>query len=114
MLKDRLGDAKLLARSKHLDEWSVDEVAAMLTELKMNEYVEFVQKNKVDGNLFINLSDDDWYVISHSLSSYSLTHSLPLTTSYLAPSLLASSLTHSLLPSSAYMLTTLLAGLTWE
>jgi hypothetical protein len=79
VLKDRLGDAKLLVRSKHLDEWSVDEVAAMLTELKMNEYVEFVQKNKVDGNLFINLSDDDWYVIPRSLSSYSLTHSLTLT-----------------------------------
>ena len=66
-----MGDAKLLVRSKHLDEWAVDEVAAMFTELKMPQYVEFIQKNKVDGNLFIHLSDDDWYALYHSLA-YSL------------------------------------------
>ena len=66
-----MGDAKLLVRSKHLDEWAVDEVAAMFTELKMSQYVEFIQKNKVDGNLFIHLSDDDWYALYHSLA-YSL------------------------------------------
>ena len=69
-----MGDAKLLIRSKHLDEWSIDEVAAMLTELKMPEYVEFIQKNKVDGNLFVNLGDDDWYVFTNT-HSFSFAHS---------------------------------------
>lgn len=60
VLESRVKDAKLLVRSKNMDEWSIDELAAWFTEMKMDTIVPFVYKNRVDGNLFINLSEDDW------------------------------------------------------
>lgn len=60
VLADRVKDAKLLVRSKHMNEWSIDELAAWFTELKMDAYVNFIYKNRVDGNLFINLAEEDW------------------------------------------------------
>ena len=43
-----------------MDEWSIDELAAWFTEMKMDTIVTFVYKNRVDGNLFINLTEEDW------------------------------------------------------
>lgn len=60
VLADRVKNAKALVRSKNMDEWSIDELAAWFTELKMDMYVPFVYKNRVDGNLFINLQESDW------------------------------------------------------
>lgn len=60
VLEDRVKHAKNLTRSKNLDEWSIDDLAAWFTELKMEEYIPFLYANRVDGNLFINLSDEDW------------------------------------------------------
>lgn len=52
--------AKDLERGKDLDEWTIDQMAGWFTELKMEEYCPFLYTNRVDGYLFINLSDDDW------------------------------------------------------
>lgn len=60
VLRDRVENAKSLVRPKHMDEWTIDELCAWFIELKMDEYIDFVQKNRVDGYLFINLSDDEW------------------------------------------------------
>ena len=60
VLADRVKNASLLKRSKNMDEWSIDELSAWFTELKMEEYISFIYGNRVDGNLFINLSDEDW------------------------------------------------------
>lgn len=60
VLADRVKNAASLVRSKNMDEWSIDELAAWFVELKMDQYVTFVYKNRVDGNLFINLSEADW------------------------------------------------------
>ncbi len=60
VIEDRVKNAKLLQRSKHLDEWSVDELAAWFTELKMEHIIPFLYQNRVDGNLFVNLEDEDW------------------------------------------------------
>lgn len=60
VLASRVKDAKLLVRSKNMDEWSIDELAAWFTEMKMDVIVPFVYKNRVDGNLFINLAEEDW------------------------------------------------------
>jgi hypothetical protein len=43
-----------------MDMWTVDEVAAWFMELKMDHVIAFLYQNRVDGNLFINLSDEDW------------------------------------------------------
>ena len=60
VLEDRVRNAKNLTRSKNMDEWSIDELSAWFTELKMESYISFLYANRVDGNLFINLSDEDW------------------------------------------------------
>ena len=60
ILEDRVKNAQVLVRSKNLDEWNTDELAAWFTELKMEEYIPFLYANRVDGHLFINLSDEDW------------------------------------------------------
>jgi hypothetical protein len=60
VLADKLRNAKSIKRSKHMDTWSPDELAAWFTELKMDDYVQFIYDNRVDGNLFINLTMDDW------------------------------------------------------
>ena len=60
VLLDRVASAKALQRSKDMDTWSTDELAAWFTELKMEEYIPFLYQNRVDGHLFINLADSDW------------------------------------------------------
>ena len=57
---DRVKSAKNLERNKNMDTWTTDELAAFFVELKMDEYIEFIYQNRVDGLLFINLVDDDW------------------------------------------------------
>jgi hypothetical protein len=46
-------------RSKHMDEWTVAQLAAWLSEMKMDEYIPLVQKNRVDGLLFVSLSETE-------------------------------------------------------
>ena len=60
MLADRVQDAKSLIRGKHMDEWTVDELAAWFVEMKMDYIIPFCYQNRVDGNLFVNLEDGDW------------------------------------------------------
>jgi len=60
VLVDRLKSAKDLERSRDMDEWSIDELAAFFTEMKMDQYVPFLYSNRVDGYLFVNLQDKDW------------------------------------------------------
>jgi FK506-binding protein 1 len=60
IIVDRVHNASLLERSKNMDEWSIDEVCAFFQELRMDQYIPFLFSNRVDGNLFINLTEDDW------------------------------------------------------
>jgi hypothetical protein len=46
VLVDRVKSAKNLERSKDLDEWTIDELAAWFTELKMEEYIPFIYANR--------------------------------------------------------------------
>ena len=60
VILDRVASAKALKRDKHMDVWTTDELAAFFVDLKMDEHVQFLYQNRVDGMLFINLVDDDW------------------------------------------------------
>jgi FK506-binding protein 1 len=60
VLEDRVKSAKSLVRDKHMDEWTVDELAAWFIEMKMDHVIPFLYQNRVDGNLFVNLEDGDW------------------------------------------------------
>jgi len=60
VILDRVASVKNIERSKHMDEWSVDDMGAWFVELKMDEHIPFIYQNRVDGLLFINLADDDW------------------------------------------------------
>lgn len=60
VIADRVKNAKALKRSKDMDVWTMDDLAAWLTEMKMDQYIDFIFKNRVDGYLFVNLEDDDW------------------------------------------------------
>jgi len=60
VIKDRVTNAKALKRSVDMDVWTTDELAAWFVELKMEEHIPFLFTNRVDGYLFINLSDADW------------------------------------------------------
>jgi FK506-binding protein 1 len=60
VLKDRVTNAAAIVRDKHMDTWSIDELAAWFVELKIDHVVPFLYQNRVDGNLFLNLSDSDW------------------------------------------------------
>ena len=60
VLVDRVKAAKNLERSRDMDKWDIDEMAAWFTEMKMEEYIPFLYQNRVDGYLFINLLDADW------------------------------------------------------
>ena len=46
VIADRVQNAKALKRSKDMDTWTIDELAAFFTELKMDEYIPFLYKNK--------------------------------------------------------------------
>lgn len=60
VIRDKVKNAKSFRRSKNMDEWKTDELAAWFTELKMDEYIPFLFQNRVDGLLFINLSEEEW------------------------------------------------------
>lgn len=59
VIQDKVKEASNLDRSRHLDEWSINDLAAWFTQLKMEEYIPNIYSNKVDGLLFINLSDEE-------------------------------------------------------
>lgn len=59
IIKDKVKAAKNLQRSKHMDDWSTDDLAAWFTELKMEEYIPSLYNDRVDGALFVNLDDED-------------------------------------------------------
>lgn len=46
LIKDKVKNAKNLQRSKHMDTWSVDDLAAWFTELKMEEYIPYLYSNR--------------------------------------------------------------------
>lgn len=46
VIKDKVGNAKRLQRSKHMDDWTTEELAAWFTQMKMEEYVPFLFKNR--------------------------------------------------------------------
>lgn len=59
VIKDKVKAARNMQRSKNIDEWTVDDLAAWFTELKMDEYIPYLFANRIDGLLFINLSDEE-------------------------------------------------------
>lgn len=59
VIQDKIKDAKHLQRSRHMDEWTMDELCAWFTELKMEDYIPTLFANRVDGLLFVNLSDEE-------------------------------------------------------
>ena len=46
VVKDKLRSVKALKRGKNMDEWTTDELAAFFTELKMEQYCQFLYSNK--------------------------------------------------------------------
>lgn len=46
VIADRVANAKDLIRSKDMDKWTIDELSAWFTELKMEEYIPFLYKNR--------------------------------------------------------------------
>lgn len=46
VIKDKVKSAKNLQRSKHMDLWSIDDLAAWFTELKMEEYIPYLYSNR--------------------------------------------------------------------
>ncbi len=61
VIQDKVKNVKNLERSKNMDEWSMDDMAAWFTELKMEMYIPNLFSNRVDGNLFINLADEEFH-----------------------------------------------------
>jgi len=61
IIRDKVKNAKNLRRSKHMDDWTTDDLAAWFTQLKMEEYIPSLFSNRVDGALFVNLSDDEFH-----------------------------------------------------
>ena len=45
-LQERAAAAKAVKRSKHMDEWTTDQLAAWFTEMKMTEYIPLLYKNR--------------------------------------------------------------------
>lgn len=46
VIKDKVTNAKTLRRSKDMDEWKIEDLAAWFTELKMEEYIPFLFSNR--------------------------------------------------------------------
>ena len=53
-------NAKALTRPKHMDEWSMEQLGAWFDSLKLSEHITYITSNRIDGLLFINLTDNDW------------------------------------------------------
>jgi hypothetical protein len=60
VILDRVKNAKDLVRSKQMDEWTMDQLSAWFEELKLGEHVPYIYANRMDGLLFINLTEMDW------------------------------------------------------
>lgn len=60
VILDKVSQAKTLKRSRNMNEWKTEDLAAWFTELKMEQYIKNLFANRVDGLLFINLNDEDW------------------------------------------------------
>ena len=46
VIRDKVKNAKSFKRSRNMDEWKTDELAAWFTELKMDEYIPFLFQNR--------------------------------------------------------------------
>lgn len=46
VIRDKVENAKSFHRSKNMDDWRLDELAAWFTELKMDEYIGFLFRNR--------------------------------------------------------------------
>lgn len=57
---DKVAHARNLKRSRHMDDWSIDDLCAFLVELKMDQYCKFLYQNKIDGLMWLNLDEDAW------------------------------------------------------
>lgn len=60
VIKDKVANARGGPRSKHMDEWSVDDLAGWFAELRFDQYIPTIYSHKIDGLLFLNLLDEDW------------------------------------------------------
>eukprot|EP00607_Mallomonas_marina_P005699 CAMPEP_0182431478 /NCGR_PEP_ID=MMETSP1167-20130531/49509_1 /TAXON_ID=2988 /ORGANISM="Mallomonas Sp, Strain CCMP3275" /LENGTH=395 /DNA_ID=CAMNT_0024617863 /DNA_START=354 /DNA_END=1541 /DNA_ORIENTATION=- len=60
VIQDRVKNAKDVVRSKHMETWTTDQLAAWFTELKMDEHIPFLYQNRVDGMLFVNLEEPEY------------------------------------------------------
>lgn len=49
LIQDKVKSAKNLQRSKQMDEWSIDDLAAFFTELKMDEYIPYLYANRYES-----------------------------------------------------------------
>ena len=43
-----MANAKNLTRSRHMDDWSIDDLCAFFVELKMDAYCKFLYQNKYE------------------------------------------------------------------
>lgn len=46
VIKDKIKNARNLERSKHMDDWTIDDLAAWFTELKMEQYIPSLFSNR--------------------------------------------------------------------
>ena len=60
IIREKVKNARSLKRSKHMEDWSTDDLAAWLVELKMDEYTSILYSNRVDGLLFVQLNESEW------------------------------------------------------
>jgi len=69
VIADRIKTAKATKRSHDMDTWTVDDLSAWFTELKMEQYIDFLFKNRSI------ITHSPTHSLTHSLT-YTLTHSL--------------------------------------
>jgi hypothetical protein len=58
VIKDKVTKAKFADRSKHMDEWSMDDLAAWFYEMKMPEYIPFLYTNRWVHNISLTTIAD--------------------------------------------------------
>jgi len=51
VIQDKVGNAKAMRRSKYMHEWTVEQLAAWFTELKMEQYIPFLFANRYISSL---------------------------------------------------------------
>lgn len=78
---DKVANAKNLSRSRHMDDWSIDDLCAFFVELNMEQYCKFLYQNKCvreiivtmcsvvhRGVLFIVLCCENYSAYVHSIT----------------------------------------------